>query len=133
MRMALTGSKHVQGFDINKHQQMKRGSLFGGQANKTEATEEEEPEEATEVNEEDTSAPVDFEEPKEPEIGAAEANADEEVKQGNEDQAEDNEEDEADKADLAKLIKEEDINMVPESTDVTEIDKLTGMPKPIGK
>jgi len=40
-------------------------------------------------------------------------------------------ENEADEeAELAKLIKEEDINMVPENTDVTEIDKLTGMPKP---
>lgn len=43
-------------------------------------------------------------------------------------------ENEADEeAELAKLIKEEDINMVPENTDVTEIDKLTGMPKPDGK
>lgn len=31
------------------------------------------------------------------------------------------------------MIKEEDINTVPEITDVTEIDKLTGMPKPNGK
>ena len=34
---------------------------------------------------------------------------------------------------MAKLIKEEDINMVPENTDVSEIDKLTGMPKTGGK
>ena len=34
---------------------------------------------------------------------------------------------------LAKLIKEEDINMVPENTDVSEIDKLTGVPKNNGK
>lgn len=32
-----------------------------------------------------------------------------------------------------KLIKEEDINAVPENTDVSEIDKLTGIPKPKGK
>ena len=31
------------------------------------------------------------------------------------------------------MIKEEDINAVPEITDVSEIDKLTGMPKPNGK
>lgn len=37
--------------------------------------------------------------------------------------------DEDEEAELAKLIKEEDINLVPENTDVTEIDKLTGMPK----
>ena len=41
--------------------------------------------------------------------------------------------DEDDEEELAKLIKEEDINMVPESTDVTEIDKLTGLPKGTGK
>ena len=41
--------------------------------------------------------------------------------------------DEDDEEELAKLIKEEDINMVPESTDVTEIDKLTGLPKVNGK
>ena len=38
-----------------------------------------------------------------------------------------------DEAELAKLIKEEDINLVPENTDVSEIDKLTGMPKTNGK
>lgn len=34
-----------------------------------------------------------------------------------------------DEAELAKLIKDEDINVVPENTDVSEIDKLTGVPK----
>lgn len=33
-------------------------------------------------------------------------------------------------AEIAKLIKEEDINVVPENMDVSEIDKLTGNPKP---
>jgi len=28
------------------------------------------------------------------------------------------------------LIKEEEINIIPEDTDVSEIDKLTGVPKP---
>ena len=28
MRMALTGSKHVTGFDINKHQQLKHGKIM---------------------------------------------------------------------------------------------------------
>lgn len=41
--------------------------------------------------------------------------------------------DDDDEEEIAKLIKEEDINMVPESTDVSEIDKLTGMPKANGK
>jgi len=35
-----------------------------------------------------------------------------------------------DEAEIMKLIKEEDINTVPENTDVSEIDKLTGIPKP---
>jgi hypothetical protein len=34
-----------------------------------------------------------------------------------------------DEAEIAKLIKEEDINMLPESMDLAEIDKLTGVPK----
>ena len=38
-----------------------------------------------------------------------------------------------DEAEIMKLIKEEDINAVPENTDVSEIDKLTGVPKPKGK
>ena len=37
--------------------------------------------------------------------------------------------DEDDEAEIAKLIKDEDINIVPENTDITEIDKLTGVPK----
>ena len=31
------------------------------------------------------------------------------------------------------LIKDEDINMLPEAMDLAEIDKLTGVPKPKGK
>ena len=38
-----------------------------------------------------------------------------------------------DEEELAKLIKEEDITIAPENTDVSEIDKLTGMPKNNGK
>ena len=43
------------------------------------------------------------------------------------------------KANNAKILnlipnnKEEDINLVPEDLDVSEIDKLTGIPKPGGK
>lgn len=42
-------------------------------------------------------------------------------------------EDAEDKAELQRLIKEEDINVIPEDTDVSEIDKLTGVPRPNGK
>ena len=49
------------------------------------------------------------------------------------DDEKDDGDDEADEAEIAKLIKEEDINIVPENIDVTEIDKLTGNPKPKGQ
>ena len=38
-----------------------------------------------------------------------------------------------DEAEIQKLIKEEDINMLPEAYDLAEIDKLTGIPKLKGK
>ena len=38
-----------------------------------------------------------------------------------------------DAEEIQKLIKEEDINLMPENTDVSEIDKLTGVPKHKGK
>jgi hypothetical protein len=42
------------------------------------------------------------------------------------------EDDLEDEAEIQKLIKEEDINMLPEAMDLAEIDKLTGTPKPKG-
>lgn len=41
----------------------------------------------------------------------------------------DDEENAEDKAEIQRLIKEEDINIIPEDTDVSEIDKLTGNPR----
>jgi len=41
----------------------------------------------------------------------------------------DDEENAEDKAEIQRLIKEEDINIIPEDTDVSEIDKLTGTPR----
>ena len=38
-------------------------------------------------------------------------------------------EDEEDKQEIENIMKEEDINLVPEDIDVKEIDKLTGVPK----
>ena len=63
----------------------------------------------------------------------ADASADPAPEEEKKDENAANAEDEDEEAELAKLIKEEDINMVPENTDVTEIDKLTGMPKQNGK
>ena len=59
----------------------------------------------------------------EPENGKEEEN-----KEGN-----NSEDDEAAEAEIAKLIKEEDINIVPEQLNLNEIDKLTGQPKQKGK
>lgn len=43
------------------------------------------------------------------------------------------EEDEEEKKEIEHLMKEEDINVLPENVDVSEIDKLTGVPKAKGK
>ena len=62
-----------------------------------------------------------------------EVNGQDSDKEDNEDKEDKDEEEKKeadDEAEIAKLIKEEDINMIPENTDVSEIDKLTGMPKP---
>ena len=64
---------------------------------------------------------------------AVKPSEDEEGKINETNDPENAEDDANEEAELAKLIKEEDINMVPENTDVSEIDKLTGMPKSNGK
>lgn len=45
--------------------------------------------------------------------------------------AEDNgvDDDEEEKKEIEQIMKEEDINLVPEDIDIAEIDKLTGLPK----
>ena len=37
--------------------------------------------------------------------------------------------DEEEKKEIEQIMKEEDINLVPEDIDIAEIDKLTGLPK----
>ena len=48
------------------------------------------------------------------------------------DEVEPVEDDEEEKKEIEQIMKDEDINLVPESVDVSEIDKLTGNPKPNG-
>lgn len=148
MRMALMGSKQVKGFDIAKHSEHKHGSLVASKKNnqqEDQAVEEEDLVEEVAVNEGATeepdvgeTAPTEVAETQ-ADSNAASRDAEEEVKADPTGEAEEekkggnDEEDEDDEAEVAKLIKEEDINMVPESTDVSEIDKLTGVPKQGGK
>ena len=160
-RMALLGAKQVKGFDLVKHQQLKYGSLVTGK--KIEVTEEsgenvtygETPIEVDQIE----IDKVEAEQVEAEQVEAEQVQADKleaEVK-SNQDAQEESKEDEAeadvdpegdqipaeeedktkedldDEEELAKLIKEEDINIMPENTDVSEIDKLTGIPKGNGK
>jgi hypothetical protein len=59
--------------------------------------------------------------PKDEELGGGEDEEEEEEEAGgNEDE---------EKKEIDQLMKEEDINLVPEDIDLNEIDKLTGIPK----
>ena len=126
MKLALLGSKQkVKGFDIELHTKHKLGVMYksaaGDQENSenTDSDTEQQPEQGKEEvaqNEEEAKA--------------EEADA---VDAGDEDEVKVDEDDQEDEAEIQKLIKEEDINLVPEDLDVSEIDKLTGIPKPGGK
>jgi hypothetical protein len=77
------------------------------------------------VEEPTAEAQVEEEEPETPkdeELGGGEDDEDEEEGGGG-----GNEEEE--KKEIDQLMKEEDINLVPEDIDLNEIDKLTGIPK----
>ena len=151
MKMKLTGSKQVQGFDLAKHQEFKHGSLMAAGASVVEEGGEEDEEQdceaaSTEVATQEGGIPVEAEvvEADSEAVVATEEEEEEEEKEvapveegaaAETDTAatEANNEDVEDEEELAKLIKEEDINVVLEDTDVAEIDKLTGQPKSNGK
>ena len=99
----------MTGFNMELHQAHKKGGDLLLKKKDEESEEEEEEEEAPEEAEPEEELQED-----DPEK--------EEVKEDKMDMEEQYE--------LAKLIKEEDINVVPESSDIDEIDKLTGMPRP---
>ena len=122
MRMALTGSKHVQGFDIQKHSQHKLGSLIDKKENNDRQDQVLE-EEKQESQEEDAQEQPEGQEHQETEEAEEMKEVEEPKEEGEEEKDFDEE------AEIAKLIKEEDINVLPEDTDVSEIDKLTGNPK----
>ena len=144
MKMKLTGSKQVQGFDLAKHQEFKHGSLMAAGASVVEEGGEEDEAASTEVATQEGGIPVEAEvveadseavvateeEEEEKEVAPVEEGAAAETDTA---ATEVNNEDIEDEEELAKLIKEEDINVVLEDTDVAEIDKLTGQPKSNGK
>ena len=86
MRMALTGSKKVQGFDLNKHQQFKKhGSLLAQKPAGQEIEEEEE-------GDDNDTAPT--EAPTEPEAEAQDEEQKQEVVPTEEDEEESKQEEE---------------------------------------
>jgi len=124
MRMKLMGTKEVKGFDLAKHQELVGGFSKTDEA-KSDSLPNPETESHSEVQEEvemiyTETKPSSHEEKLREERDEKEEK-DEETK---------TEQDVDEEAEIAKLIKEEDINLVPETVDVSEIDKLTGNPKP---
>ena len=120
MKLALLGSKKpVQGFDIDAHSRFVQGSMYKPKPKEDESEssseDEAEMEEQKEIEEEKPA--------EEPKVDEDEDDLEEEKDQ----------DDEADEAEIQKLMKEEDINMLPEAMDLAEIDKLTGVPKSKGK
>jgi len=134
MKLALLGSKQkVKGFDIELHTKHKLGTMYKNAADDSSDENDEENEgEAeleqvpVEITKEEVAESV---EGNKTEEGGADVDfdieGDEEIKI--------DEDDKDDEAEIQKLIKEEDINLVPEDLDVSEIDKLTGIPRPGGK
>lgn len=123
MRMQLLGSKQVKDFDkINQKLQQ----AFSGVKKEEpvqEPVEEEELviEEPTPIIEEVT--PID-EAPEEEDKEQLE-----EVEVVGDDEEEEEVDEDEEKKEIEQLMKEEDINVVPEDVDLAEIDKLTGVPK----
>ena len=146
MKMALIGSKHTEGFSIQKHHEHKLGKLAnkGVIQEKSEAAEVEEEEERAEVEvdkevdmeAEEQTDQTKAEEPSLPSDSKPEDEVEEPEeasKEESKDEKEEKDDDALAEAEIAKLIKEEDINVLAEDTDVSEIDKLTGVPRSNGK
>ena len=120
LRMKLMGTKDVKGFDMQKHQELVSG-FVAKEEEETEVTAEGVSEEPTQVEAVEEPEMIDTEtKPEDEGEETKEALGEEEVK---------SQQDVDEEAEIAKLIKEEDISLVPENVDVSEIDKLTGNPK----
>lgn len=118
VRMQLLGAKKVKGFELPK----KKIEIPKEEPEEEEEAEAKVPKEAETVEEVKEEAEI------------VEAGEEEEVLGEKEGEEEDDEEEEKgneedEKKEIEQLMKEEDINMVPEDIDLAEIDKLTGIPK----
>ena len=124
MRLTLLGAKKVKDFDIAQHQEKKH--KFTKEESEPEEDqpaddlpEEEEKIEQVQVDEElDINMLQNQKEDIDPDAIIEEA--------GEEGDGKD--EDETEAKDIQQILKDEDINLVPEDQDVSEIDKLTGVP-----
>lgn len=128
MRLQLIGGKKVKGFE----QQKAKHQAFNKKAVPEEPAEEEVEEEVTLAEEvqDDADTPLQEEAPvEEAEDAAAVDEVEEEVKELEPAEGEEEEDEEEEKREIETLMKEEDINAVPEDVDLAEVDKLTGLPK----
>ena len=125
MRLQLLGAKKTKGFEGTMQHVQKKAFIPA-------ATTQQESEEEEEAVEEVTDQPVE-EEKKEDTTSVAAVEDEEVVGEENKSEDEDDEEEPAnedeEKKEIEQLMKEEDINIVPEDVDLAEIDKLTGIPK----
>ena len=71
MRMALTGSKHVEGFDINKHNKLKHGDVVTAGIDAAEEEKKEEEVEAVEEQAEEQQEAAQAEAPAEADLNGA--------------------------------------------------------------
>jgi len=127
MRLALIGGKEVKGFDIKKHQaKQKFSDLEKPRDMEVDSQEESDAEQEPPVDEE--TEPVNPDE--DLDTGFLEQgeilDPDAIMEQDEEDKMDDEEDNES--MMVRQILKEEDINLVPESQDISEIDKLTGVP-----
>ena len=121
MRLQLLGAKKTKNFEGTMQHAQKKAFV---PAQKQQESEEEE-----EVQEEVEVVPVEEEEKKaeEEEVTPADEEVVGEDGKSEDDEDEGNEDEE--KKEIEQLMKEEDINVLPEDVDLAEIDKLTGIPK----
>jgi hypothetical protein len=125
MRLQLLGAKKTVDFDDSMASaQRKAFKPAQDQQEEEEEPRVDEQAEETKVEEPTAVAEVEEEEPETPkdeELGGGDDEEEEEEEAGgNEDE---------EKKEIDQLMKEEDINLVPEDVDLNEIDKLTGIPK----
>lgn len=133
MRLTLLGAKNVEGFDIQQHtdkikfSEAKEPIDGEGSSSDDSDSDSDKDEEGEEMKEDGTKSQPDVDE--DLDIGMLEEQSQDidpdaiiEEQEG----ADDDDYDES--KDIAQIMKEEEINLVPEDQDISELDKLTGLP-----